>query len=68
MSLKAFHIVFVTASVLLCLVVGGLSLDHYLNGGSVLDLLYAIGSFLVGGILVYYGIVFLKKVKRISYL
>jgi hypothetical protein len=68
MSLKAFHIVFVTASVLLCLGVGWLSLDRYLHNGSVLDLFYGLGSFLVGGILVYYGKLFLRKLKRISYL
>ena len=69
MSLKAFHIVFVTASTLICFIFGGWLLNEYFRGGAAV-------SYLVGGVmafvaaagLVWYGKYFLKKLKHISYL
>jgi hypothetical protein len=69
MSLKAFHIVFVAASVLLCLVFGGWLLNEFFRGGaSVAYLVFGVLMFAAGGGLVVYGRYFLKKLKHISYL
>ena len=68
MSLKAFHIVFVTASILLALLFGIWSLVSYFQGGTVADLLFGIGSLIVTVALVIYEKYALKKLKNISYL
>ena len=65
MSLKGFHIVFITFSTLLALVGGGLCLRvNEMAGGSG----YLIGAaicFLAAVALVVYGIWFYKKMKRL---
>jgi len=68
MSLKAFHIVFVSASILLSLMFGVWSVMSYFEGGPVLDLIFGIGSLAAGVGLVFYGKYVLKKLKNISYL
>ena len=68
MSLKAFHIVFVTASILLALLFGIWSLVNYFHDGTLRDLLFGIGSLIVGVALVFYERYALKKLKDISYL
>ena len=69
MSLKAFHIVFITASTLLAIGFGGWSFRQYLSPeGAQSDLLYAVGSGLAAVALLVYGKYFLKKLKNISYL
>jgi hypothetical protein len=68
MSLKAFHVVFVSASILLALGFGGWSLVNYLHGGAASDLLYGLSSLVVAVALVFYGKFVLKKLKDISYL
>lgn len=68
MSLKAFHIVFVSASILLSLGFGGWSLVNYFHGGASSDLAYGLASFAVAVALVFYGKFVLKKLKNISYL
>jgi len=68
MSLKAFHIIFVTASILLALLFGVWSLMGYFQGGTVGDLLFGIGSLVVAVALVFYERYALKKLKNISYL
>jgi len=68
MSLKAFHVVFVTVSILLTLVVSSWCFGNYRDGGSVRDLVGGIVSLLAGCGLAIYGKVFLKKFKNISYL
>jgi hypothetical protein len=68
MSLKAFHIVFVAASVLLALMFGVWSLMSYFDGGPVRDLIFGIGSLAAGVGLVFYGKYVLRKLKDISYL
>ena len=68
MSLKAFHIVFVAASVALMLGLAGFSFGQYRESGSMLSLLWsgmAVGA-AVG--LVVYGRYFLRKLKHISFL
>lgn len=69
MSLKAFHILFIAASVLLTLGFGAWSLYQYFsNGRSTMDLLWGSGSFLLAIALVIYGRYFLKKLKNVEYL
>jgi len=68
MSLKALHVVFVAASVLLALGFGAWAFANYRESGSTLDLVYGVASVAaVAGLLVY-GRYFLKKLKHVSYL
>jgi len=68
MSLKAFHVVFVTASVLLAFGFGAWSLTNYVETKRAVDLAFGLGSGLIGIALIVYGRYFLKKLKHISYL
>jgi len=68
MSLKAFHIVFVTCVVLLAFFFGGWLLKEYRAGGQAGQLLGAIASFLAGAAMIWYGRAVLRKLKHISYL
>jgi hypothetical protein len=68
MSLKAFHILFVTLSVMLAFFFGGWLLHEYSAGGGMAQLVGAILSFLAGAGLIWYGKVVLRKLKHISYL
>lgn len=68
MSLKAFHIVFITASVLLAFGFGAWSLVGYLDTGRWVDLVYGTVSVGIGVGLIVYGRYFLKKLRDISYL
>jgi len=68
MSLKAFHIVFVTVSTILAAGFGVWSLQNYFSGEGVSNLVFGIGSLLATGALIVYGIYFLKKLKKVSYL
>ncbi|MEO8429726.1 MAG: hypothetical protein ABI651_21775 [Verrucomicrobiota bacterium] len=69
MSLKAFHIIFITASTLLAFGFGAWSLAVYFtaNGGT-LDFVLGSASVGAGIALIVYGKYFLKKLKNISYL
>jgi hypothetical protein len=68
MSLKAFHVVFVTASILLAFGFGAWAYSDYKDQGRAVDLLYAIGSTLAGIALLIYFKIILRKLKNISYL
>jgi hypothetical protein len=68
MSLKAFHIVFVSVSTLLAVGFGIWSLRAYNAGGQTADLLWGIGSLLAAVALVVYGRYFLRKLKSVGYL
>ena len=68
MSLKAFHIVFVTASILLAFSFGVWSFLNYRDDERTLDLVFGIGSVAVGIGLVFYERAILRKLKHISYL
>lgn len=69
MSLKAFHIVFVTAATLLCFGFGVWAIKHYGAGdGSGLELGLGISSLVLGCALIVYGRYFLHKLRHISYL
>ena len=68
MSLKAFHILFITASVALAFWFGWFELSRYSDSKASADMWFGIGSFVTGVALIAYGIYFLKKLKNISYL
>lgn len=68
MSLKAFHIVFIVASILLAFAFAAWSFLSYFHGGPLLHLWFGIGSLGSGVILICYSKYFLRKLKDISYL
>jgi len=63
MSLKAFHLLFVTASVLLALGFGAWGLDAYASRGEGGSLVLGLLSFLFGAGLVMYGLKVRTKLK-----
>jgi len=68
MSLKAFHIVFVAASLLLAFGFGVWSLLEYQDHGNTAGLVGGLVSGLAGLALIIYGKAILRKLKNISYL
>ena len=68
MSLKAFHIVFIAASILLAFGFGGWCFREYHAEGRRVDLIFGTGSVVAGFGLLIYGRAILKKLKHISYL
>ena len=69
MSLKAFHVVFITAASALCFGCGVWGLKSYTAGdGRWGDLAFGLGSFITGVALILYERYFLKKLKRVSFL
>jgi hypothetical protein len=67
MSLKAFHIFFIIVSALLAFGVAAWALLEYRGSGSFSCLAAAIGSFIAGAALIFYGVRFLKKLKNVSF-
>lgn len=69
MSLKAFHVIFITASCALAFgcAVWGLK-DYWSPGGRLFDLFFGLGSLITGVGLIIYERYFLKKLKKVSYL
>lgn len=68
MSLKAFHIVFVAMSTLLSIGFGLWAAREYVGGKSTGLLLAAVGSLVFAVALVGYGVWFLRKLKKVSFL
>ena len=68
MSLKAFHIVFIVASIFLCIGFGVWSLQMWTTGGDVLDIVIGVISIVCGLLLTGYGIRFLKKLRHVSFI
>jgi hypothetical protein len=69
MSLKAFHLIFISASSALAFGCGFWGLkDFFSAGGSTWDLIFGLGSLAAGIGLVLYERYFLKKLKNVSYL
>lgn len=69
MSLKAFHVLFITASSLLCFGLGAWLLRTYRGpDGAGSDLVWAVTALLAGVGLLVYERFFLKKLKSVSYL
>lgn len=65
MSLKAFHIFFIAASILLALGVGVWGIYAHLQEANVSLLLFGIGSLLVGALLGAYGVKVLRSLRRL---
>ena len=69
MSLKAFHLLFITASATLAFGCGVWALKNFFSpDGLASDLLFGLGCLAAGVGLVLYERYFLKKLKRVSYL
>jgi len=68
MSLKAFHLVFIIASIVLAIGFGVWAAVAFFKSGGVVNLIVALASFGAGVGLVFYERYFLKKTKNISYL
>jgi hypothetical protein len=69
MSLKAFHLVFIVASILLSSGFGVWCFMNYFSaGGNGLDLSMGAGSVIAVIALIVYEVFFLKKMKNVSYL
>jgi len=64
MSLKTFHVIFVTMAVLLCLVFGGWCLNSDYAKGRAGYGISGYVSFGFGALLVVYEIMFLKNLKE----
>ena len=69
MSLKAFHVIFITAASALAFGCGiwGLK-DFFTEGGGAWNLVFGLGSLATSVGLIFYERYFLKKLKRVSYL
>jgi uncharacterized membrane protein len=68
MSLKALHIVFIVASIVLAIGFGVWSLNEFKQEGVRSHLWFGIGSLVVGVALIFYCRAVLKKLKDVSYL
>lgn len=68
MSLKAFHILFIVASILLAFGVAAWAFMHSAEEGRGALLSYGVGSTIAGLALVCYFIYVLRKLRNISYL
>lgn len=68
MSLKAIHIVFIVASIVLALGFGAWSLKGYFDGAPRSYIWFGAGSLAVGLALIVYLRSVLKKLKDVSYL
>jgi hypothetical protein len=66
MSLKAFHIAFITISTLLAVGFGIWELKGYATSDDVLQLTAGIVSLLAAAGLVVYGVRFMRKLKHVS--
>ena len=68
MSLKAFHLVFIVASILLAFGFGAWELKAWTETQGMRELIFGLGSVTAGAGLVVYARYFLKKLKNVSYL
>ena len=68
MSLKAFHVFFITLSILLSIGVGGWGIDSFVSDASSLGLIVGLFFILLAAGLVYYETKFIRKFKHVGYL
>ena len=68
MSLKSFHIFFISVSVLLAAGMGLRSLLIFLEDQALSQLVWSLLAFAAALALIVYGLRFLKKLKNVSYL
>ena len=66
MSLKTFHLIFITAASLLAFGLGWWMLRAYADSGMKADQIYGVTSIGVGVALLVYEIYFIKKLKNVS--
>ena len=66
MSLKAFHVIFISAAVLLAIGLGWWAIDQRQQGGESKYLLVATLSFVAAAGLVVYEVWFLRKTRKVS--
>ena len=66
MSLKAFHVFFVCASILLCFMVGAWALQQYRLVGAVGSLSLAVLFYAGGLCLLAYGLRFIRKMRELG--
>ena len=66
MSLKQFHIFFITLSILLCISFGVWGLRSYAeDGGGGTDLVLGLLAFIAGAVLIVYGVKVFQKLKTL---
>jgi hypothetical protein len=65
MSLKGFHIVFVSVSLALAMGFGSWGLREYMGGGGAMMLVMTVGSFGGAVLLAIYGVWFLRKMRNV---
>lgn len=68
MSLKAFHLIFIVASIVLAFGFAVWLVVNFFHEGGILNLVFAVASVGVGVGLIFYERYFLKKTKNVSYL
>ncbi len=68
MSLKAFHIVFISLSILLSLGIGGWGIQSYVSDSNDIGIRIGLFFILLGIGLVYYELKFIQKFKHVGYL
>ncbi len=66
MSLKAFHVFFICASIVLCFMVGAWALQQYRLVGATTSLALAIAFYAGGAGLVVYGLRFVRKMRELG--
>lgn len=66
MSLKAFHVFFICASIVLCFMVGAWALQQYRLAGATSSLSLALAFYVGGAGLVVYGMRFLRKMRELG--
>jgi len=69
MSLKAFHLIFITAASGLAFGCGVWQIrDYFSPRGQTMDLVFGVAALMAGVALIVYERYFLKKMKNVSYL
>jgi len=68
MSLKAFHLFFISVSVLLSFGIGGWGIQSYLTDSNDVGILVGLFFILLGVGLIIYEMRFIRKFKHVSYL
>ena len=66
MSLKFFHIVFITLSILMALLLGVFSFRHSITNNNSTAVLFGISCFALAVALIVYGFWFLKELKKLK--
>lgn len=65
MSLKAFHIFFISLSILLTIGFAGWEVTRFFESGNLLELLAGVVSLALAILLIVYGMGFIRKMKQV---